>query len=593
MVSTIWGNFVSAQKWRWLGLMALAFGLIATITYSFAYRIYAEEAQNQAHSQAENGRSTLLSISQQHTPLLYGLSLSEHISATLSGEDATILNQHLLEIKQRAQLESIYLMNTNGLTLAASNYLEKVNYLGKNYSFRPYFKHAMAGNNSDFFAIGATTGKPGYFVSQPVFNQVGDVIGVLAAKVSVSSFHLLWPNDNIHGFVTNKNQVIILASNNQWLYQTLQPLSQSQRDNIKAQRQFADLSLPVLAWQPQDSGQTGIGNKQFLYANTTTLDNGWQLHMLVDTNSVKARSLYVALLISTAIFFLWAWALVIRSKRLKQALHNSEQNRQELVNVNQQMQVEISERIEAEAKLEQAQNKLVQSSRMAALGQLSASVIHELGQPLTALRTYIAAAELDAPTPAMSALLSNLHRVIQRMQITTDELRLFSRPGNLKMEPVDLNQTIQKTVDMMHQSVADSSNKPTCHMQLSPSQSSAMVLGHEHRLEQVISNLLSNAFAAVEEVSAPSIILSLAKQQSLWVITVSDNGPGFGNKQPEHLFEAFYTTKADKQGMGLGLAISAAIVDEHHGKIWAAHNQHGGADFSFSLPQLNSEFDHD
>lgn len=585
MFSSLWQQFRGAQKWRWLGLMTLSFGIIAAITYLLAYQIYVRDAQTQADANAKSGRDALIAISQQHTPLLYALSLSSPVQQTLAGHSPKQLNQHLLEVTQRSKLEAVYLMDTTGLTLASSNYDQDINYVGKNYSFRPYFKQALAGNTSDFFAIGATTGTPGYFISQPVFDATDQVIGVIAAKVSVHSFYRLWPTADLRGFVTNKDDVIILASDKHWLYSTLKPLTASQLEVIKSQRQFANVNLATLNWQQQASGQATIGNETFFYANSNTLGNGWQLHMLIDTNTVKARSLYVASLISTAIFFLWAWALVIRSKRLKQALHNSEMDRHQLVTVNQQMQTEISERIDAEAKLAKAQRQLVQSSRMAALGQLSASVIHELGQPLSALKTYIAAAEMNSPSPQMLSLLDNLQRVTKRMQSTTDELRLFSRPGDITMHDVKLVDVIEKSLTL----VAHSYHHGSVNIEQTFNDETATVTGHPHRLEQVITNLLSNAIAALENTSNPVIKISLNSDGNHWVINISDNGPGFGIRDPKRLFEAFYTTKSDQQGMGLGLAISAAIVEEHHGKIWASQNPDGGAVFFVSLPKSNTE----
>ena len=304
--------------------------------------------------------------------------------------------------------------------------------------------------------------------------------------------------------------------------------------------------------------------------------------MLIKTSGVRAQSMITAALISTAIFFLWAWALVIRSKRLKQALLNSEQDRQQLVSVNQQMQREIGERIEAEAQLAKAQGKLVQSSRMAALGQLSASVIHELGQPLTALKTYIAAAELDSPSKPMVSLLANLQRVTKRMQMTTDELRLFSRPGDLQMQSVYLTEVINKSLALMAQS---HDNHAVIIEQDFEGNDTAQVTGHDHRLEQVITNLVSNALTALVNTSNPKIMIRIKDDGQNWVIDITDNGPGFGIRDPKRLFEAFYTTKSEQQGMGLGLAISAAIVEEHQGKIWAAQNPQGGAIFYVSLPK--------
>ena len=583
MNESIWEQFANSQKWRWLGLMILSFSLIATITYLFAYQIYQQDALEQAESRAQNGRSSLLSISQQHKPLLYALSLSTQVQESLQGKSSRGLNKHLLELTQQAGLEAVYLMNTNGLTIAASNYQQDINYIGKNYSFRPYFKQALAGKSSDFFAIGATTGKPGYFISQPVYNRDNEIVGVLAAKVSVKSFLRLWPDESLRGFVTNKDSVIILASNEDWLYHTLKGLTNEQLATIRDQKQFANVPLQTLNWTQQASGQVDIKNQSFLYAKTTTLANGWQLHMLVNTNQVKARSLFAASLISTAIFFLWAWALVVRSKRLKQALHNSEVDRQQLVTVNQQMQKEIGERIMAESKLAKAQRQLVQSSRMAALGQLSASVIHELGQPLSALKTYIAAAEMSSPTPQMESFLGNLQRVTERMQTTTDELRLFSRPGDVTMEQVRLKSVIDKALSLIENSLSDPQPiavKQHC-------DSTACVIGHPHRIEQVITNLLTNAIAALANTNHALIDISIKEEANNWVIEIADNGPGFGIRDPERLFEAFYTTKSDQQGMGLGLAISAAIVEEHHGKIWAALNPNGGAIFFVSLPKTN------
>ena len=392
----------------------------------------------------------------------------------------------------------------------------------------------------------------------------------------------LWPSKELRGFVSNKDNVIILASDKQWLYRTLNTLTTEQITVIKAQKQFANLQLQNLDWTPLATGQATIAEESFLHANTATLNNGWQLHMLIKTSGVRAQSMITAALISTAIFFLWAWALVIRSKRLKQALLNSEQDRQQLVSVNQQMQREIGERIEAEAQLAKAQGKLVQSSRMAALGQLSASVIHELGQPLTALKTYIAAAELDSPSKPMVSLLANLQRVTKRMQMTTDELRLFSRPGDLQMQSVHLTEVINKSLSLIAQS---HDHHAVIIEQDFEGNDTAQVTGHDHRLEQVITNLVSNALTALVNTSNPKIMIRIKDDGQNWVIDITDNGPGFGIRDPKRLFEAFYTTKSEQQGMGLGLAISAAIVEEHQGKIWAAQNPQGGAIFYVSLPK--------
>ncbi len=584
MYQTIWSNYFRAQKWRWLALMSLVIGLLALAIYEVAYNSYLQEAQTRARQQAKDGRNTLASISQQHQPLLYSLAASTLVKRALTEHKVTKLNQHLRDINHLAGLEAIYLMDEDGLTIAASNFADKVTYIGSNYSFRPYFTDAIKGHAGDFFAIGATTGKPGYFISQPIHNDAGKVIGVLATKVSVDDFAALWPHGGEQGFITDEHGIIILASQTEWLYHSLSRLRADEVATIKAQKQFAKLPINPLQWQVSNLNEVKLGDKDYLYSPADTLINGWQLHLLLNTQSVRQKAILTSTLITMALVFLLAWALIIRSRRLDKALKESEHIRKTLLQVNERLENEVEERIQAQDKLHDAQRKLIQSSRMAALGQLSASVIHELGQPLSALKNYLHAAELSPHDDDMDELLGNLHAVVKRMQSTTDELRLFARPDNKDFSSVNLNQAIDKAVELSTQSLCfDNINIVRQY-----AQTEALTEAQPRRLEQVVCNLLSNARSALQNREQAEIIIKVSAAENAWLITVTDNGPGFGNTNPEQLFEAFYTSRKDSDGMGLGLAICAAIVEEHHGNIWAKQPSHGGAQFCISLPAINS-----
>jgi two-component system C4-dicarboxylate transport sensor histidine kinase DctB len=262
----------------------------------------------------------------------------------------------------------------------------------------------------------------------------------------------------------------------------------------------------------------------------------------------------------------------------------SELNRAKLVQMNDNLEAEIGERHHAEKRLSLAQQKLVQANRMAALGQLSAAVIHELGQPLAAFKNYITAAEIDPDGEDMGQLLANLHSVALRMQSTTSQLRFFSRPDETKFILVDLQQVIASAIKLTRAQC----DTAQVNLQWAPNSGvQACVMGQSLRLEQVIVNLLINAFAAVND--SGQVIISLEHDQQNWLLRVIDNGAGFGAQDPEELFEAFYTTRASTDGMGLGLAISAAIVNEHHGQIWAQNSSqntiHKGAEFVVTIPQ--------
>jgi two-component system C4-dicarboxylate transport sensor histidine kinase DctB len=402
---------------------------------------------------------------------------------------------------------------------------------------------------------------------------------VLAAKIDAAMLSVIWQSTEDLGFITNDTGVIILSSNSAWLYQTINALTIQQINRIRSQKQFSGQLLPPLAWSPVDDLFVKVETKDYLYTPNEIGTSGWVLHLLSDPAAVKKNAAFVALVVSALSLFLLSWGLTIRSRSIKQSLLKSELNRGKLMQMNDNLEAEIGERHRAEKRLSLAQKELVQANRMAALGQLSAAVIHELGQPLAAFKNYITAAEMDPDGEDMRLLLANLDSVALRMQSTTSQLRFFSRPDETKFMPVDLHQVVASAIKLTR-AECDSAK---VHLKWSPSISNqALVMGQSLRLEQVIVNLLINAFAAVDE--GGQVLLNLELEQDNWLLRVADNGAGFGSQDLEELFQAFYTTKSSTDGMGLGLAISAAIVNEHHGQIWAQNSALNGAEFVITIP---------
>ena len=473
-------------------------------------------------------------------------------------------------------------MDREGVTRATSNYQQhpRLSFMHKNYGFRPYFKAAIKGQEGSYFAVGATTGLPGYFISSPVLNPSGQVIGVLAAKIDAAMLSMIWQSTEDLGFITNDTGVIILSSNPAWLYQTITALTAQQINRIRSQKQFSGQLLPPLAWSPVDDLFVTVETKDYLYTPHEIGSSDWVLHLLSDPAAVKKNAAFVALVVSALSLFLLSWGLTIRSRTIKQSLLKSELNRGKLMQMNDNLEAEIGERHRAEKRLSLAQKELVQANRMAALGQLSAAVIHELGQPLAAFKNYITAAEMDPDGEDMRLLLANLDSVALRMQSTTSQLRFFSRPDETKFVLVDLHQVVASAIELTRAQC----DQAKVHLKWSPSiPNQAFVMGQSLRLEQVIVNLLINAFAAVNE--GGQVLVNLEHEQDNWLLRVADNGAGFGAQDLEELFQAFYTTKASTDGMGLGLAISAAIVNEHHGQIWAQNSTLNGAEFVVTIPR--------
>jgi len=172
-----------------VGLNGVVFLVLAGTLCVTAYSVFVLDEQVAAQQQSETGRHSLNTVSQQHKPLLYALANDDDVRRTLVSGQSAKLNSKLKDLTLKAGLEALYLMDLSGLTVAASNYQNQVTYVGKNYSFRPYFKDAKTGVSGAFFAIGATTGIPGYFISEPVIDDQHKVIGVPLQAGFVPSVH--------------------------------------------------------------------------------------------------------------------------------------------------------------------------------------------------------------------------------------------------------------------------------------------------------------------------------------------------------------------------------------------------------------------
>ena len=225
-------------------------------------------------------------------------------------------------------------------------------------------------------------------------------------------------------------------------------------------------------------------------------------------------------------------------------------------------------------------SSLAQSSKLAALGEMSAAVSHELNQPLAAMKTYLAGAALLLKRNRPEEALSAFHRIdglIERMGAITRQLKSYARKGGESFEPLDMAEALASSLSMMEPQLKHSNVRLR---QIAPDQS-VLVMGDRMRIEQVLINLLRNALDALKTVSDPEIEVILSKGETV-TLSVRDNGPGI--KDLELLFEPFHTTKEPGDGVGLGLAISSGIVTDLGGRLTARNASDGGAVFEVQLP---------
>ena len=241
---------------------------------------------------------------------------------------------------------------------------------------------------------------------------------------------------------------------------------------------------------------------------------------------------------------------------------------------------EIAERERMQKELRVAEQTVQQSSKLAALGEMSAGVSHELNQPLAAMKTYLAGARLLLERDRGDEALTSFQRIddlLERMGTITRQLKSYARKGGEAFEPVDLRVALSGALTMMEPQLRNRRVR----LQRSLPREPVMVFCDRIRLEQVIINLIRNALDATRTVRDPSIELVVDKLSHAH-LSVRDNGPGVPDL--EKLFEPFWTTKGPGEGTGLGLAISSGIVADFGGRLTAHNRDSGGAVFDVELP---------
>jgi len=240
----------------------------------------------------------------------------------------------------------------------------------------------------------------------------------------------------------------------------------------------------------------------------------------------------------------------------------------------------------AEEALRKAQMELAHVTRVTTLGELTASIAHEVNQPLAAVVNAAAACRrwLDGGTPNLDEARSAVEWIVKegnRASEVIRRVRALANKTDIEKVPLDINDVVREAIALVQRELIN--HQVSLRMELAPAL--PMILGERVQLQQVIINLVMNDIEAMQSITdrpRELVIRSGQDETQQVLVSVTDCGVGISAENADRLFNAFFTTKSS--GMGMGLSICRSIIDAHGGRMSAANNERHGATFQFVLP---------
>ncbi|UBM26293.1 sensor histidine kinase [Pseudomonas sp. p1(2021b)] len=489
------------------------------------------------------------------------------------------LNRKLERINGAANSSTLELLDRTGLAIAASNWRLPTTYVGSNYGFRPYFKQTRTHGSGRFYAVGVTSGVPGYFLASAVNDEHGRFLGAMVVKLEFPELEREWRQGSDILLVSDARGITFIANQDGWRYRELQPISSADRAELAETRQYDKQPLVPLQHQVlthfDDNSQLSRvqgpeGTADYLWESLPLDAEGWTLHLLRKPQvSADGRN---AALAAAAIWLTLVFAALFVSQRLR------------LDRLRKRSRDDLKRLVEERTReLRTAQEGLVQSTKLAALGQMSAALAHEINQPLTTQRMQLETLRLlldHGRIDEARRALEPLEQMLKRMAALTGHLKTFARnsPGGLR-ERLDLATVVDQALHLLEARIRDEGVEVAQYLARP-----AWVRGDAIRLEQVLINLLRNALDAMADKRYKRLEIRIEADNGHWRLSVLDSGGGIPKADLIKVFDPFFTTKPVGEGLGLGLAISYGIVQEAGGQL-QAENLPGGARLSFTLPR--------
>ncbi|MFQ8430746.1 sensor histidine kinase [Amaricoccus sp. W119] len=560
--------------WMRAGLMisVLVMGLVIWVSQIYLTRSFSVPQETDATLRATLYAGSIQSAMQRHSVVPLLLARDPILQVALRSDEFGEAEARLRDFREEIGAGSIFLLDATGRIVAASDRQPLEQYDGD----KAYFTLAAADTGTIFSIIENDDGAYSFHYARKVEDE-GRLLGVIVVTVDLGALEEGWRRSRVRVAVTNSEGNVLLASEPDWRKNALENL-------------LASASHPSRLTQALREARASFGAPDYVYITGTPYIGAevpvgfrnWRLTYFAGIEGVRARVNSVLALIIMVLALLLALAFYLLSRRARAENLRVKRESDDLRMLNRRLSAEIAARQRVERNLKDAEQSLEQASKLAALGQMSAAVSHELNQPLAAMKTYLAGARLLLTRKRADEALTSFQRIddlIERMGGITRQLKSYARKSDSDdLEPVDLRASVRAALAMMAPQLGKMSVNITTTLPSEP----VMVRADPLRIEQIIVNLLRNALDAVKGRDDKRVKVFLVQGEMI-LLSVEDNGDGL--KDPGKLFEPFYTTKKPGEGLGLGLAISAGFANELGGRLVARNAPDGGAVFELLLPR--------
>ncbi|MHC4458107.1 MAG: ATP-binding protein [Planctomycetota bacterium] len=575
-----------------LRIIVLILALIAFFSVSMGGYFYYTSLKESAFHEAERHMVTHTRVIKDRVSLF----LSENLKSVkaLAGlndlqqaltkpDDLNLdrVNTILDHFKNSLQVNVCYLMNADGKTIASSNRRSVRSFVGKNYGFRPYFRHAIKGKPAVYMALGVTSGKRGVYYSHPVYeNTNSKPIGVAIVKASIDRIEQeLNYGDHAHEnviLITDPNGVIFISDHENWLYRVLWKISDEQIGQIAKTRQFGNGPWRWSGLVLKDNNRAIKSSGDEYIIHHENIDNypGWKIIHLSNLSSINrlisdsfiksARyiTLSICLIVGLSVFFLYNRASSDIVKR----------------KINEEAQKKLG-------------IQLQQSQRLESIGTLAGGIAHDFNNLLMTIEGSASLMLYDVePGHPHYDILQNIEKQVRSGAKLTAQLLGYARKGKYEIKPVDLNYLVGETLETFGRT------KKEIRIQRDLSDNLSIIEVDPGQIEQMLLNLCINASDAMPEggdlkVKTANVTHKEMKSKvyqptpgQYVLLTVTDSGIGMNQETQERIFEPFYTTKEMGRGTGLGLASVYGVIKSHGGFIDVESNQGRGTTFRIYLP---------